>query len=136
MPKESKMYVCTKCRYLVNNKAKYERHLKTSKHLIALNGISCCGLLYFDKHKWVNHKKSTKHMMHLASDDMSSADDAKESVDLSLLSKKIIVNPIKISNKSTSYSSAETSDQSAITSIDESLNEVNHTYIKNDSIDD
>lgn len=59
MPQQS--YYCSYCKYLTNHKAKYHRHLETLKHKIAVDGIVCCGLQYFDKHRWVNHKKSVKH---------------------------------------------------------------------------
>ena len=77
MPKKQQTtFICSKCDYQVTNKAKYDRHMKTLKHDIAVNGVICCNLKYFDKHKWVNHKKSPKHMTHINADEMVSADES------------------------------------------------------------
>jgi len=52
---------CSFCDYSTEQRAKYDRHLTTIKHKIAVSGIQCCGLSYYNKHQWINHKKSSKH---------------------------------------------------------------------------
>lgn len=54
-------YHCAHCDYITDHKAKYDRHCKSLKHQISVNGIACCGLFYCNKYQWVNHKKSKKH---------------------------------------------------------------------------
>lgn len=52
---------CSFCDYTTEHRPKYDRHLTTTKHKIAVTGIQCCGLSYYNKHQWINHKKSAKH---------------------------------------------------------------------------
>lgn len=52
---------CSFCDYSTEQRPKYDRHLTTIKHKIAVSGVQCCGLTYYNKHQWINHKKSAKH---------------------------------------------------------------------------
>jgi hypothetical protein len=52
---------CSFCDYTTEHRPKYDRHLTTTKHKIAVTGLQCCGLSYYNKHQWINHKKSAKH---------------------------------------------------------------------------
>jgi hypothetical protein len=52
---------CSFCDYTTEHRPKYDRHLTTTKHKIAVAGLQCCGLSYYNKHQWINHKKSAKH---------------------------------------------------------------------------
>jgi hypothetical protein len=54
---------CSFCNYSTEQRPKYDRHLTTVKHKIAVSGIQCCGLSYYNKHQWINHKKSAKHRL-------------------------------------------------------------------------
>jgi hypothetical protein len=54
-------YKCDFCQYETIHKAKFARHVKSTKHIISELGIECCGITYYEKHQWVNHKRSLKH---------------------------------------------------------------------------